>query len=482
MLLCLCACAGAHAEPAPVAQFNRGMSRLNVSPMLEWYLDASETMPFEAARARAEAGEFQRNRGAFLGLGPRKAAVWCRFTVENRANARQFVLELNNPRMPKVEFYVPAPNDGFKVKHAGTAYPFDKREIQFVMPSAKAVIPPESTRTFYVRVRNTGEMRLQLWLWEESAFFNHAMTAYTTELVMVGALLMLALFHTVIFISIRERGYLYLAVFLYACLLLYLAFTATGSILLWPNAGLLADRSPTLLVFLVCGTFMVLANTLLEAHRYTPGLARVATAFAGVCLLGVLYSLATDSIFRIYAALFMAIATGVLATVMGIWAARRGAPSAIRFLVSWCVLYFGGMTLVTARAYALDPTGFGTQWMGSMLLLAALAWFFELTARVKGRVREQQRLLEVKVAERTRELREALDKVKTLSGLLPICSSCKNIRDDQGYWSSVEVYLKDRSDAVFTHSICPDCRERLYPGLAAQDSNARGEHRRGEEQ
>lgn len=60
------------------------------------------------------------------------------------------------------------------------------------------------------------------------------------------------------------------------------------------------------------------------------------------------------------------------------------------------------------------------------------------------------------------ELQDALAKVKTLSGLLPICASCKKIRDDQGYWHQVETYIKNHSDAEFTHGICPDCMNKLY--------------------
>jgi len=62
-------------------------------------------------------------------------------------------------------------------------------------------------------------------------------------------------------------------------------------------------------------------------------------------------------------------------------------------------------------------------------------------------------------------LQEAVDDVKTLKGLLPICASCKKIRDDKGYWNKIENYIKDRSDADFTHSICPDCKRKLYPEL-----------------
>lgn len=61
------------------------------------------------------------------------------------------------------------------------------------------------------------------------------------------------------------------------------------------------------------------------------------------------------------------------------------------------------------------------------------------------------------------ELEKALSDVKKLSGLLPICCSCKKIRDDKGYWNQIEEYIRNRSEAEFTHSICPKCSKELYP-------------------
>jgi len=63
------------------------------------------------------------------------------------------------------------------------------------------------------------------------------------------------------------------------------------------------------------------------------------------------------------------------------------------------------------------------------------------------------------------ELRDALAKVRTLSGMLPICAACKKIRDDQGYWNQIESYISKHSKAEFSHSLCPDCAQKLYPGL-----------------
>ncbi len=61
------------------------------------------------------------------------------------------------------------------------------------------------------------------------------------------------------------------------------------------------------------------------------------------------------------------------------------------------------------------------------------------------------------------ELQAALNKVRQLSGLLPICSGCKKIRDDQGYWHQVEYYIREHSEVEFSHGICPECYKRLYP-------------------
>lgn len=70
-----------------------------------------------------------------------------------------------------------------------------------------------------------------------------------------------------------------------------------------------------------------------------------------------------------------------------------------------------------------------------------------------------------KIRQMAADLQKALDEIKTLRGIIPICSSCKKIRDDQGYWNQIEVYLRDHSDAEFSHGICPECLKRLYPDV-----------------
>jgi len=79
----------------------------------------------------------------------------------------------------------------------------------------------------------------------------------------------------------------------------------------------------------------------------------------------------------------------------------------------------------------------------------------DITERVHAE-KERERLV--------RELQDALTNIKILRGLLPICSSCKKIRDDQGYWHQIEAYIYDHTEADFSHGICPECALKLYPG------------------
>ena len=98
----------------------------------------------------------------------------------------------------------------------------------------------------------------------------------------------------------------------------------------------------------------------------------------------------------------------------------------------------------------------------------ALLWLLGLGGLLAGMGHIRNRILEKEKAEQERdryvvELQDALKEVKQLSGFLPICSNCKKILDDKGYWNQIESYVSEHSEALFSHGICPDCATELYP-------------------
>ena len=89
--------------------------------------------------------------------------------------------------------------------------------------------------------------------------------------------------------------------------------------------------------------------------------------------------------------------------------------------------------------------------------------FEEVNSRVETHLRLRRQQLELE--EEHRRLQQALDEVRTLRGIVPICAYCKKIRDDAGYWSQVEKYVSDHTEAKFSHGICPACFEREMKGI-----------------
>ena len=85
----------------------------------------------------------------------------------------------------------------------------------------------------------------------------------------------------------------------------------------------------------------------------------------------------------------------------------------------------------------------------------------DLTAQKRAEQALREKAAELEIA--NAQLKEALDSVKTLSGLIPICAWCKKARDDSGYWEAVEKYVADRSEATFSHGMCPECSKKWYP-------------------
>lgn len=105
------------------------------------------------------------------------------------------------------------------------------------------------------------------------------------------------------------------------------------------------------------------------------------------------------------------------------------------------------------RIIDLELSNNGAVYRGQKLIFCVCR---DITER-KQAEKERERLI--------LELQEALSKIKVLSGFLPTCSFCKRIRNDKGEWEQIETYIRDRSEADFSHSVCPECMEKRYPEL-----------------
>jgi len=150
-------------------------------------------------------------------------------------------------------------------------------------------------------------------------------------------------------------------------------------------------------------------------------------------------------------------------------------------LIATVAIFFPVMSVLFVVEYLLPDSVIGYSSAGQRFLdvyfsfaistaviFIIIALILQSYDREKNKLDESKRLLEEKMqllGRTNQDLEEALGKIQTLNGLLPICASCKKIRDDAGYWNRIESYVERHSKAVFSHSLCPDCAEKRYPHL-----------------
>lgn len=118
------------------------------------------------------------------------------------------------------------------------------------------------------------------------------------------------------------------------------------------------------------------------------------------------------------------------------------------------IRFYAGAPLNTSDGFSL----------GSLCVIDRVPRVLTEQQQIALRTLARQASVLIELRRTLSKLHDALGEIKLLKGLLPICSSCKNIRDVEGEWSNMELYIQKHSEAKFSHTICPDCAQRLYPG------------------
>jgi hypothetical protein len=239
-----------------------------------------------------------------------------------------------------------------------------------------------------------------------------------------------------------------------------------------------------ILIDLALIAFMGIGLVLLSKGRYDAAVKMLIICITGITIIGSLlrYSVVVRTGFNYFVAEMFGI---MIFTSMFGTRRQLGMVAGLMFATNLLVHFLAKPHVQPAFMIYLDSNLFNTN-----LMLIIVFWLAYLNGLITDRALaitqseltkniELNRDLEQKVAERTRELEQtiqqrqeligelqlSLAKVKTLSGFLPICASCKKIRDDQGYWNQIETYISSHSDAEFSHSLCPECFRKLYPGF-----------------
>lgn len=450
----------------PIVELNESVSWRNVTAQSSYLLDPEASLTIDDVAVMTPL-EFVSPQSNAYNFGVAPGVVWIRLEIRNPTARRSWVLELNNPRLEEVRVFTPKPEGGWEESAVGTDHPVAERIALHVLPAVRIAVPAHEDRVAYLRVKHSGSMRFQVQLSTTARFRQQVTNRTAATAALAGGLLVMFLFNIIILIQLRELSYLYLAGAVLSFLAFTMALNGSGYLWIWPDAHWWSGRSVTTCAML---HFTFICLFFYEFLRPAPGAERIRNLALGLAVLFV--GLTLIALTDWWGKYYLVGGIGMLgpliiqAAAIRIWV--KGYKPALQFVIAWCFGVVGGLYFTGINGGAIEHSYAGETAISIGYLMSVVFWNLSLAERLRVSEAATREQLEAEVASRTRELTQALDEVRTLSGLLPICSTCNKIRDDQGYWQGVEQYLRAHTGAQLSHGMCPECMSRLYPELASR--------------
>lgn len=393
---------------------------ISLDPYMAFLRDESAVLTLEQVQQRQDDFVPVHQRRD-LQLSYIKDVVWLRLELQSAASQPiERILQLEYAYLDRVTLYQVSAA-GIKVLHAGGTLPSAERAVRHRLPIFPLLLTPSEPVTLYLRVQAQGSMTLNSNLWQTQAFYENSHLSYAMMAAYYGMMLALGLYNLLLFCAIRQASFLLYALFVFSFGVAVVAFNGIGSLYLWPELGAPGNRILPVSFILAATLAVLFTRNYLDTARFSPRWHKLLTlgGFAGG--LGTVATLLLPLQQALYLMSLLSILIAFLLFFCGISCAVRRVPGARIFVVAWLLLLLG-TSMLAMRNLGLLPSNSATLYsiqIGSaleMLLLAlGLAARYNDLKRQKERaqqdmletLREQEAILEQRVASRTRELAEA---------------------------------------------------------------------------
>ena len=408
-----------------------GTGGRDVTPHWAYLQDASNALTLEQAQQAYASGQFTTLPGAntALSFGFTRSAYWLRVALRNPTDlASAQMLEIANPRISSVEFFVPDATGAYGAVRTGGDTPFATRAYanrQFVLPLELA---PRAEQVVYLRVQSSIGLIVPAQLWPAQDFAHHVRNDYMVQAWYFGIAVAMLLFNLLLFMALRERIYLLYVAYVVCAVLLIAAKNGLAAEFLWPGVLVWSNFSYFCGASMAALTLIAFTRAMLSTATALPRMDRWLRALMVLHLLAPLaFWLAIQAVAPLAVVVFLL--TSLVLIGVGLWCVVKRMRSAYFYTGAFVLLLAGGvMTLM--RSLGWLPTNVVTvdgMQLGSsleMLLLAfALADRFNLMRREKLQAQQaltqqlqaSERTLTQGVQERTQQLQILNDKLEALT-------------------------------------------------------------------
>ncbi|MCS6832436.1 MAG: hypothetical protein NZ521_02585, partial [Flammeovirgaceae bacterium] len=360
---------------------------LSIGKHLHYLEDTSKVLSVDEV---AKASGFQKSESAIPNIGFSKSAYWLKVVIDNQSGLSDWVMEIDYPNFDYIDFYMQDSAGSWQVKKMGDMLPFDSRPL----PLRKFAIPlPEKTgiQTYYLRFLTNGVYVFPINLRRTTQLFSQEMKENLVYGTYYGLMLVMFLYNLLIFISLKEKSYLYYSLSIFAITFYILSLYHHGFQYFWKNSPVFHNYSLNISLGVWLIIVSLFAANFLELKRYSYFFhySLRAIAIMGIVELLLIFLIDRGTLTRINAASIIIVSLILISG--GGYALYRGNVAAKHFILAWSAFLIGALTY-SLRSFGKLPNNFFTEHsveIGSAIEVVLIA--FALTAKYQELKRERDK-------------------------------------------------------------------------------------------
>lgn len=400
---------------ASAVDFDERTQRLPLGQVMAVWEDPSRSATIEDVVALDAAGGFVKGQAEILNAGYSRSAFWLRidlnYRAESAAGLSRWWLELAYPPLDSLDLFLPDGPDSYRLaQRSGDALPFQERQIKQRNHLFELELAAGEPQRIYLRLESQGSIQIPLTLWAPVAYLEEQSGHIYVLAIIYGVLLVMLFYNLFIYLSVRDRSYLYYIFYIASFGLYQVSVNGLGVQYLWPNWPWWANASTPFLIG-AAGLFgCQFARSFLHTSEHSPWIDRTLMLLMALGALTMILSLTASYALALRVATFLALWFILVIFAAGIVAWRRGMRVARYFLIAWSAFLIGGL-INTLMVLGYLPHMFLTMYagqIGSALEVALLS--LALADRINMMKEERARVLEEtgsKLEEMNRELAES---------------------------------------------------------------------------
>lgn len=419
-MLVLASPVGVAAAERPLLIVDGHQPSIALQPYIRYLRDSGRSLQIEQVLQQTEQFRPASERRD-LNFGYTRDHLWLTLDLVCAADQlTDWLIEMRYASLDRVSLYSVGA-DGIQVQHSGDTLAYSERSIGHRNPVFALRLAPGERRRLFILAHSEGSLTLDSQLWSAAGFQQYSQKGYVLLALYFGALLALGSYNLLLFAVLRERSFILYVCFVASFGVGVLAINGLGAQYLWPNLGTLGNRLLPLGLCLAATLGVLFAQAFLCTARRAPRLDRYLCTWACLAALATLATLLIEVQQALQLMSSVGLITTVLLLVSGLICVLKRVPGARIFVLAWLALLIGG-TLLALRNFALIPSNFITvnamqigSAMEMLLLSLGLAARFNQLKRLQEKAQKQalaaalhqERVLELRVAERTEALAEA---------------------------------------------------------------------------